>query len=174
MDPVELIPRRALFGNPDRVSGRLSPDGSRMAFLAPADGVLNVWVGPADDFTAARPVTEDRVRGIRDFFWAYDGVHIVYLQDTGGDENWHVHVTDVATGETRDVTPIDGVAARIMKVSRSRPGEILVGLNDRDPHYHDIHRLDLASGERTLVETNESFIGFVAADDLSLRSGERF
>jgi dipeptidyl aminopeptidase/acylaminoacyl peptidase len=173
MAAAELIPRKTLFGNPDRVAARLSPDGARLAFLAPSDGVLNVWVGPADDVSAARCVTEDRVRGIRDYFWAYDARHVVYVQDTGGDENWHVHVTDVETGETRDVTPIDGIAARIVQVTHKHPGSILVGLNDRDSQYHDVYRLDLGTGERTLVETNERFVGFVADDDLNVRLGMR-
>jgi dipeptidyl aminopeptidase/acylaminoacyl peptidase len=171
LEPVELIPRRTFFDNPDRAMPRLSPDGRYMAYLAPADGVLNVWVGPADDPDAARPVTEDRGRGIRDFFWAYDARHVVYVQDTGGDENWHVHLTDVESGETRDVSPLDGVAARIFHVSHRHPERILIGLNDRNPHYHAPYVLDLATGERTLVEENERFIVYVSDEDLNLRLG---
>jgi Tol biopolymer transport system component len=87
---VELIPRQVLFGNPERVSPRISPDGTQLAWIAPSNGVLNVWVAPAGPgqgdgigWSAARVVTDDTDRGIRMFAWAHDGRHLVYLQDTG-------------------------------------------------------------------------------------------
>jgi dipeptidyl aminopeptidase/acylaminoacyl peptidase len=166
---AEMIPRELVFGNPDKTSPRLSPDGSKLSFLAPVDGVLNVWVGPADDPAAARPVTEDKKRGIRIHFWAYTSKHVVYLQDEEGDEDWHVYVVDLEQGTTRDLTPIEGVKADIVEVSHKRPGEILVGLNDRDPKFHDVHRLDLATGELTLVQENKEFLGFVTDDDFNIR-----
>ena len=86
---VELIPRSVLFGNPERICPRISPDGTRLAWIAPRDGVLNVWVAPigADgvDWAAAQAVTEDTDRGVRVFGWARDGRHVLYLQDIGGD-----------------------------------------------------------------------------------------
>ena len=75
--------------------------------------MLNVWVGPADDMTKAKPVTDDKVRAIRGYNWAYDSKHILYTQDNNGDENFHVYATNVDTGETKDLTPIDGVRAEI-------------------------------------------------------------
>src|SRR5215469_10848397 len=107
---VELIPRQVLFGNPERVSPRISPDGTRLAWIAPHEGVLNVWVAPASaaagvDWAAARVVTDDADRGIRMFAWAHDGRHLLYLQDTGGDENWRLHDVDLQTMERRDLTP---------------------------------------------------------------------
>ena len=84
---VELIPRDVLFGNPERLSPRVSPDGTRLAWLAPVEGVLNVWVATIA-LEGARPVTDDRDRGIRSFLWAHDGIRLLYLQDRGGDENW--------------------------------------------------------------------------------------
>src|SRR5215469_17869064 len=109
----DLIPREVLFGNPTRVSPAISPDGARLAYLAPVDGVLNVWVGTpgGDDF---RPVTEDRERGIRFFAWAHDGRHLLYIQDRGGDENWHLYATDLVAGGTRDLTPFEGVQAQVV------------------------------------------------------------
>ncbi len=95
---TDLIPRSVLFGNPERSSASISPDGRRLAYLAPADGVMNVWVGAVDGHSFA-PVTDDRDRPIRQYFWAHDNRHLVYLQDTGGDENWHVHVIDLESGE---------------------------------------------------------------------------
>ena len=114
---VELIPRSVLFGNPERTSPRLSPDGSRLAWIAPRDGVLNVWVAPAVggggegtagvDWGAAQAITEDTDRGVRVFVWARDGRHVLYLQDAGGDENWRLYDVDLETGERRDLTPFE-------------------------------------------------------------------
>src|SRR5262249_43399071 len=82
-----LIPRQVRFGNPDRASPQLSPDGKYLSFLAPVKGVLNVWVGPADSPKAAEPVTADKKRGIRIYSWAHTNQHVLYLQDQDGDEN---------------------------------------------------------------------------------------
>lgn len=166
---IPLIPRRTLFGNPDRAGIRISPDGTRVSFLAPVDGVLNVWVGPADDLAAAKPVTHDAKRGIRVYFWAWTSEEILYLQDKDGDENWHLHLVRLVTGEEVDLTPIDGVRAEVQGISHRTPDEVLVGLNDRDPHYHDLYRLDLRTGERTLAFRNERFVGFTCDDDYRLR-----
>jgi len=166
---VELIPRALLFGNPEKASPRLSPDGQHLAYLAPVDGVLNIWVAPADDPGAAKPVTDDRKRGIRIYAWAYTNDHVLYVQDRDGDENWHVYITAIGSAETRDLTPIEGVRANIVSVSHKHPGSILVGLNDRDPQYHDVHCVELATGKRTLLETNERFAHYIVDDDYNLR-----
>jgi len=173
-EEMELIPRRVLFGNPDRSSPSISPDGDHIAYLAPVDGVLNVWVGPAEEPDAAEPVTEDRERGIRMYFWAYTNDHVIYLQDRRGDENWRVYLTDITTRETRDLTPIEGVQARVMKVCYKFPHTILVGLNDRDPRYHDVYRLDLNAGERELVLRHDRFADFTIDDDYNIRFAHEF
>lgn len=172
MQDVPLIPRRVLFGNPDRAMPRLSPDGRRLAFLAEVDGVLEVWVGPAEDVAAARPVTQDRKRGIRVYEWAYDGRHVLYLQDEGGDEDWHLHATDLAEGTTRDLTPVRGIQARVAAVSPRRPHEVVVALNDRDARWHDLHLVDLRTGERTLLLRNDRFVSFVLDRDFRVRFAE--
>ncbi len=171
---VELIPRRVLFGNPDRTSPSLSPDGRRFAYLAPVEGVLNVWVGPADRPDAAEPVTEDRDRGIRTYSWAYTNEQIIYLQDRRGDENWRVYLTDVQSRSTRDLTPLEGVQARVMHVSHKFPTTILIGLNDRDPRYHDVYRLELDSGGRTLLLQHDRFTGFSSDDDYNIRFAHEY
>ena len=169
-----LIPREALFGNPDKASAQISPDGTRLAFLAPVEGVLNVWVGPVDDPGAAKPVTEDRKRGIRGYGWAYDNQHIGYVQDKDGDENWHAYAVNLETNETRDLTPIDGVQARLQQASYKFPKETLIAINDRDPRLHDIYRVNLETGERKLVMKNEGYAGFVTDDELNVRFAMRF
>jgi len=167
-DPGALIPRDALFGNPTRTQARLSPDGKFISYIAPRDGVLNVWVAPYGKLDAAQPVTRDAKRGIRQHFWSYDGKHVLYLQDQGGDENWRVHSVEVASGKDIDLTPIAGVQAQVVGVSPWRPGVVLVGLNDRKPEWHDLYEIDIASGARKLVEQNDQeFAGYV--EDAALK-----
>ena len=113
---AELIPRRVLFGNPERISPRISPDGSQLAWIAPHEGVLNVWLAPAGadgvDWAQARVITDDNDRGIRTFAWAHDGRHVLYLRDTGGDENFRLHDVDLETMQRRDLTPFSEVQTR--------------------------------------------------------------
>lgn len=169
-DNLPLIPRRVFFGNPDRTQVTISPDGAHLAWLAPRNGVLNVWVAPRERPADARPVTADAGRGIRFYAWAYTGRDILYIQDKGGDENWRVYSADVNTGEVGDLTPFDGVAAQIVGLSHRRPDELLVALNNRDPQWHDIYRVNLTSGERTLLLQHDRFIGVEVDDDLTIRA----
>ncbi|HEY7199613.1 MAG TPA: S9 family peptidase [Candidatus Dormibacteraeota bacterium] len=164
----DLIPRGVLFGNPTRLSPAISPDGARLAYIAPVDGVLNVWVGAlgSDDF---QPVTEDRDRGIRFFAWAHDNRHLLYIQDRDGDENWHFYATDVVGGGTRDLTPFESIQARVVGAEKRYPDTLLVGLNRRSPELHDIFRLDLPSGELTLIAENSGYVGMMADHELRVR-----
>src|SRR5688572_25755601 len=114
---VPLIPRKVFFGNPDKAGAQISPDGKMLSFLAPKDGVMNVFVGPVGDLAAAKVVTQDKKRGIRQYFWAPTGTHILYMQDDGGDENFHVYRVDVNSGDIKDLTPIKGVRAEVEVVS---------------------------------------------------------
>ncbi len=172
-EDTPLIPRQVLFGNPDKAGPQISPDGTRLAFLAPVDGVLNVWVGPADNPGAAQPVTHDKHRGIRIYFWAYTSRHVLYLQDKDGDENWRVYAVDLKTNEARDLTPLEGVQARIQGVSQEFPREILIALNDRDPRFHDVYRANIETADKTLIIKNEGYAGFVTDDDFNVRFAMR-
>jgi dipeptidyl aminopeptidase/acylaminoacyl peptidase len=172
---VELIPRQVLFGNPERLSPRLSPDGTRLAWIAPHQGVLNVWIAPAStgagvDWAAAQVITDDTDRGIRQFAWAHDGRHLLYLQDTGGDENWRLHDVDIETLQRRDLTPFDGVQTQIIAMERKFPTEILVGLNRDNAELHDVYRLDLVAGDLTKEVENPGFIGWVADAQLAVKA----
>ncbi|WP_437285739.1 alpha/beta fold hydrolase [Sorangium sp. So ce406] len=171
-DP-SLMPRRLLFGNPDRMSPKISPDGQRLGFLAPSEGVLNVWVGPAQDPKAAQPVTKEKSRGIRTFLFPYASDHVLYRQDKGGDENWHIYAVELKTGQIKDLTPFEGIAAQIEGVSQKIPNEVLIGMNDRDKKHHDLYRVDIRTGERKLVRQNDGFAGFVADDDFKARLAMR-
>jgi len=175
---VELIPREVLFGNPERVSPRLSPDGTRLAWIAPKDGVLNVWLAPVSpqtgvDWDQAEVVTDDTDRGIRQFAWAHDNKHLLYLQDTGGDENWRLHDVDLSTMQRRDLTPFENVQTQIVAIERDFPTEILVGLNKDNPQLHDVYRLDLSNGELTKEVENPGFLGWLADTKLVIRGAFR-
>jgi dipeptidyl aminopeptidase/acylaminoacyl peptidase len=150
---VPLIPREVLFGNPERATPQISPNGKLMAYLAPKDGVLNVWVGTvgAKDY---RPVTHDTDRGVRVYFWAHDSHHILYLQDVGGDENWRLFSVDLETSEEADLTPFDNVQVQIIHHDKRHPGEMLIAMNKEDERLHDVYHLDLASRKLELVAKN--------------------
>jgi dipeptidyl aminopeptidase/acylaminoacyl peptidase len=141
-----LIPREVLLGNPTKASPRISPDGTKLSYVAPSkEGVLNVWVktiGKDDD----QMVTKDTHRGIRMHSWAEDGAHMLYLQDVGGDENWHIYSVDLAAQVTRDLTPFHGIRAQGIMTDKKFPNEILVGLNLRDRQVFDQYRIDLTTG----------------------------
>ncbi|HAE21299.1 MAG TPA: S9 family peptidase [Spirochaetaceae bacterium] len=167
-----LLPRKLLFDNPDKTQARLSPDGSRLSYIAPVNGVLNVWVGPADDPAAARPVTNDTMRGIRLHEWAFTSRHLLYIQDKGGDENWRIYGVNLETGQICDFTPFEKVAAKIEMLSPRHPTQVLIALNDRNPQFHDLHLLDLNTGQRQLVfENDRGFAGFSVDYDFKLRFG---
>ncbi len=161
---AELIPRSVLFGNPERELPRLSPDGTRYAYLAPDEGVLNVWVADVDGEAAPRPVTRRRQRPLYNYFWAPDGEHVFYLSDNDGDENWALYATHVDSGELRTVSAYEDVQVKILAVDPNYPDRILIEMNRRDPLAHDVYSLDVASGEMTLVAENPGNVRFWIVD----------
>ena len=165
-----LIPREMLFGNPARFRGRVSPSGEQVSYLAPVDGVLNIWVGPAADLDAAKPITNDKSRGISVYQWSASDEYIIYLRDVGGDENDHVFSIRLPAGAARDLTPFPGARAEIYGISWTQPGDIAIGVNNRNPEYFDVYRVSLASGKRTLLFKNEGYASFVVDDDLEVRA----
>jgi dipeptidyl aminopeptidase/acylaminoacyl peptidase len=159
-----LIPRAKLFGNPTRTFGQISPDGRWLSWLAPKDGVLNVWIAPAADVAAARPITDDRKRGIRFYGWAFDRKHILYMQDEGGTEDWHIYAVDIDAPNVRDLSPVPGVQARIQEASLDHPGVLALAINDRDKAWHDIYRVDIRTGERELLWENRQELAEIVLD----------
>ncbi len=170
---VKIIPRAVLFGNPEKSEPKISPDGNLLAYLAPSNGVRNVFVrtlGKDDD----RPVTLDSRRGIRYFFWSFDNQYIIYLQDKDGDENWHLFQTNLKTGITRDLTPLDGIKAQVIAYEPDFPDIMLIGLNSRDKRFHDVHRLNLRDGTLKLDTTNtEEAAAFIADNKLVVRVAQK-
>lgn len=169
-EEIPLIPRKLLFGNPQKARARISPDGARLAYVMPDNDVLNVFVAPTEHPDNARQITFDEKRGIVRFFWAYTSQHVLYVQDDDGDEDFHVYCVNLETDEITDLTPIEGISAQIEGVSDRFPTEILVGINDRDGgQLHDIYRVNIETGERELIQLNPGFAGFVTDDDYNVR-----
>jgi dipeptidyl aminopeptidase/acylaminoacyl peptidase len=167
-----LIPRSVLFGNPERTAPEISPDGTMLAYLAPDQGVLNVWVrtlGKTDD----RVITNDRKRGIRNFSWQYDSKNILYGQDQGGDENWRIYQTNVASKQTKDLTPFEKARADIVALEPEHLDTLLIQLNKRDPKVFDVYRVNLKSGEMTLDTENPGDVqGWQPDHNLQIRAAQ--
>jgi dipeptidyl aminopeptidase/acylaminoacyl peptidase len=167
---LPLIPRSVLFGNPDKASPELSPDGTRLAWLEPLDGVLNVWVGAADG-GGARPVTHDTDRGVRFYTWAHDNRHLLYLQDRGGDENWRLHKVRPETEADEDLTPFPNVQVQLIAHTKRRPHEILLAMNQEDERLHDVYHLDLRTNTLRQVAKNPGDVSSWLADaELAVRA----
>ncbi len=177
-DLPELLDLEMFFGDPETASASLSPDGTYTAFLRPHDGVMNVWVKETGaSFDEAEPITADE-RPVFGFFWSQDERYILYVQDEDGDENLNVFAvdptaerdSDTGVPEARNLTPLDGVRAQIYAVPDERPGEMFIGLNERDPAYHDLYLLDINTGEKELIWENEQQLGTYVFDlDANLR-----
>ncbi|MBQ0943136.1 S9 family peptidase [Ideonella sp. 4Y16] len=171
---VPLIERARFFGNPTKAAGRISPDGRWLSWIAPRDGVLNIWVAPVDRPDQARALTAEKTRPIRSYFWAPDSQRILFINDQGGDENYLLYGVAVDGGEPRSLTPFEKTRVEIIKISRQKKDRILVGINNRDPRWHDVYSLDLASGALSLVLRNEQgWAGIHADDQLVLRLAEK-
>jgi dipeptidyl aminopeptidase/acylaminoacyl peptidase len=166
-----LIPRKVLFGNPVKASPQISPDGKRLAYVAPdKKNVLQVWVQTLgqDD---AKQVTADKKRGIRIHMWAYAPDTLLYLQDNDGDENYHIYSVHVQDGAVRDLTPHKRVRAELVDIDRKFPNELLVGLNLTNPRVHDVYRIDLTTGKAVLDTKNPGdVIGWEADPQFRIRA----
>lgn len=158
---IPLIDREIFFGNPEISGGQLSPDGKWISFMKEYNGIMNIWVKKFDEaFAKAKPLTNNE-RPLGGYFWTYDSKYILYVKDNKGDENYHVFAvnpTDNVTGNglpiSRDLTPNDKVRAMIYQVSKKNPDILMVGLNDRDPAYHDLYKLEISTGKLTLMFKN--------------------
>ena len=153
MIDTELIPRKVLFGNPERTAPVISPDAAKLAFTAPLNGVMNVWISTVAN-RDERAVTSDKVRPIRSFLWQYDSKNILYLQDTGGDENYHLLQTNIESGETKDLTPYDNVMVNNIELSELVPNQGVIIMNRSDPRFFEPWKIDLSTGETTLLKSN--------------------
>ncbi|MGX7896753.1 alpha/beta fold hydrolase [Tsuneonella sp. HG222] len=171
---VPLISRDALFGNPSRIATQISPDGKWLGWLQPFEGVLNVHVAPVADRSAARRMTSAKDRPIPGFSFAPDSRSLLYVQDKAGDENFLLYQVDLDSGAERCLTPFEKTRARLLGLSNLIRDKVLVGLNNRDERLHDVHLLDLKTGELEQVfENTGNFAGFLADESLTLRMAMR-
>jgi dipeptidyl aminopeptidase/acylaminoacyl peptidase len=165
-----LIPRRVLFGDPGKFIVRISPDGARIAFLAPVDGVLNLWVAPIGDVNAARPLTRVTDRDLGpSLVWLPNDRHVVFFREHQGDENWQAHRLDVETGDALPLTPGSGVTCYIQQTSHHFPDELLIAHNGRNQRFFEIFRVNAATGENTLLQENDRFVGFLTDPQFQVR-----
>ena len=169
-----VIDREVFFGNPEYAGAQISPDGKYISFVKPLDGTMNVWVkGVNEPFGSARPMTNDQKRPVRQYFWSRDSKYILFVQDNGGDENFNVYAVDPAASPAsgskvptaRNITAGQKVRAFIQAVPRSDPDVIYVGLNDRDPAWHDLYKVKISTGERTLIMENKDRLGGYVFDN---------
>ena len=163
-----IIDRELLFGDPEISGAQLSPDGRFLSFIRPYNGTRNIWVkGLAEPFDKARPMTNDQTRPVRSYFWSRDGKYLLYSQDKAGDENFNLYAVNPAEAPAagqpvptaRDLTGLKGVRVQIINVPLADPNTLYIGLNDRDKAWHDLYKLNLTTGEKTLVCQNTDRIG---------------
>jgi len=168
-----LLDRDLFFGNPDIAGAQISPDGEHVAFIKEYEnGIRNIWIKTRDEaFEDARPLTADE-RPVPFYFWTQDGKYVLYVQDKDGNEDFHIYAVDPRAEPdegsdvppARNLTPLEGVRAFIYAVPERTPNQILIGLNDRDPRFHDVYRLDLTTGERELLIRNDTQVAFWVSD----------
>lgn len=160
---TQLIPLETLFGNPQRINPQISPDATKIAWIAPYEEVLNVWIADFDEgkLGEARPITKDRGRGIRNFFWTHDNRYLIYIQDKQGDENWHLWAVRLEDGQIKDLTPFENVRAHVVALDKNYPNKVLIGLNNTNPQLHDIYSLNLETLELEKLLDNFGVIGWL-------------
>ena len=177
-----LIDRELLFGNPEIAGAELSPDGKYIAFLKPWKETRNIWIKKTSEpFTSARLLTSETKRPISAYSWTRDGRYILYVQDNDGDENFNLYAVDpsapAAPGAdappSRDLTGLKGVVVQIYSVPKNDPDTAYIGINDHDKAWHDLYKLKISTGEKTLIRRNtEKIAGWIFDLDGQLRLAE--
>src|SRR5215204_131470 len=176
-----LVDRELFFGNPEIAGSQLSPDGKFISFIKPLNGVRNVFVKGIDEpFTAAKPITDESKRPIPSYFWSQDGKFILFVKDNDGDENFNVYAVNPSEAAAdkipaaRNLTEGTKVRAFIQAVPKAEPDAIYVGLNDRDPAWHDLYKVSISTGQKTLLRKNTDRLqGFIFDNAGKLRLATR-
>ncbi len=178
-----LIDRTLFFGEVQIAGAQISPDGQWVSFLKPYKGTRNVWVKKASEpFSAARPLSAEATRPIGGYFWTADSKYVLYAQDAAGDENFNIYAVSptaaVVPGkdvpETRALTSLKGVRTEIYAAPKTMPDILYIGLNDRDPQWHDLYELHISTGQKTLLRKNtEQIAGWHFDHAGKLRLAER-
>jgi dipeptidyl aminopeptidase/acylaminoacyl peptidase len=178
-----IIDRELIFGNPEIAAAQISPDGRYIAFLKPWKDTRDIYVKAVDEpFSAARLLTTETKRPVAGYLWTRDSKFIIYAKDHDGDENFNVYAVDPAAQPasgadapaSRDLTGLKGVRVELVEVPKTDPDIVYIGLNDRDKAWHDLYRLKISTGEKTLVRKNtERITGWVFDVKGSLRLATR-
>jgi dipeptidyl aminopeptidase/acylaminoacyl peptidase len=173
-DQPPLIDRNLFYGEVAISGAQISPDGRSLSFLKPYKGTRNIWVKGVDEpFSAARPISAEATRPIRSYFWSRDSKFVLYVQDSGGDENFNVYAidprlpADAKTGvpPTRALTNLKGVRTEIFSVPKTKPDILYIGLNDRDPKWHDLYELSISTGQKKLLRKNTEQVAIWQFDE---------
>ncbi len=169
----EKIPVETLFKNPIKTAPELSPDGTKIAFLAPINNVLNIWIQNSNEEKAC-PLTTQEERDIHNFYFALDNKHILFMQDNCGNENYHIFSINTETGEQKDLTPFDDVKAQPLKMHRDFPTSLLVALNKEDARFFDVYLLEIVTGELKIVAKNTGTINdWIIDNDFKVRAASQ-
>lgn len=173
--PGDLIARRLFFSAPDHARATVSPDGTKVAYLAPVDGVLNVWTAPLADPKAGKALTRIADRDVMSaLWWTGDSRHLVFCRDQGGEENWQTHCVDLESGDVRPLSPAPEVKSFVQEVSNRFPNELLIGHNQRDKRYFDLYRVNTATGKSTLAFRNDEFVELYTDQQFRVLYGRRY
>jgi dipeptidyl aminopeptidase/acylaminoacyl peptidase len=174
-DDEPLVPRRTYVGNPDYESVRISHDGRNLAYLAPVDGVMNLWLAPVSAPQSGRPLTRVTDRNLDGYFtWAYTNEHIVFFREDKGDENWRAASVDIDSGAILPLTPEHGVKSFVQATESKFPDELLLRHNARDKRMFDLFRVNVVTGKSELVYENHEYPQLLTDADFRLRLGFRF
>jgi dipeptidyl aminopeptidase/acylaminoacyl peptidase len=173
-EPAALVARRVFFDNPDCTNVRVSPDGQNIAYIAPLNGVNNLWVAPLTDPVAARPVTRVTDRNIGNYYrWAYTSRHLVFFRERDGDENWRAASVDITGGAVVPLTPEQGVKSFLQEIDRKFPDEMLFRHNARDKSRFDLFRINIVTGASELKFENTEYADLFTDSDFQLRMATR-
>lgn len=165
--PDTLYDLKTLLAPATYLAPLVSPDGRYVSYLGPVDGALNLFVAPVENPRAARPLTRRTGRGLQAFDvsgnvlyrWTPDSKHLIFPVDQDGNEKWNLYQVDLDTGAEQNLTPLPGIAVELLAFSDTNPNLALIAVKERSPFIPNLYRLDLTTGNRTLVLENQDIVG---------------
>jgi dipeptidyl aminopeptidase/acylaminoacyl peptidase len=162
--------KEELFATPALISAKISPDGKTIAYVgADSSGISNLFITSSDEaFSNKVQTTFFTSPEIIQFFWSGDSRRVLLLRDQDGKGQLHLHGIDVQTKESVVYTgKFSSINAKLIQIGSTKNSAV-IGLNDRNPHFHDLYTLDLDSGEFTLLFKNDQYAKFLVSEDLEL------
>ena len=151
-----VVPMEDFFRKPEKSSYQISPDGQYFSFMAPYERRMNIFVQKVGADEAIQ-LTAETERDLAGYFWANNN-RILFLKDTGGDENYHLYGVDIDGSNLKALTAIEGVRTLIIDDLPDIEREVIIGLNKRNPEVFDPYRLDVETGEMTMLAENPGYI----------------